>query len=308
MPDSYTGRPIQLVVAPYDSGRRAWRMGAGPLAIIEHGLPEFLRESGHDVLIDYADAPEADPLESLVSLGNTIAESVRVAHRAGRFPVVLSGNCTATIAAVAGLASSGSGTVWMDAHGDLNTPATSPSGFLDGMAAAMLLGWCHTDELARIPGWSPLAPSHFLSIGARAFDPDEKEHAERAGVSFLAPESALLEEDLTRALARLAQNVSTVYLHFDLDVLDPDEHGPANVYAEPGGLKYYEALRVIQEVAIRLPISGVTISAYDPAVDATGVVGALPGPLIYEAIHCNAEVAADTLRRPDGRFQGDVQR
>lgn len=291
MADSDTGRPIQLVVAPYDSGRRAWRMGAGPLAIIERGLPEFLRQSGHDVFVEYVHAPEAEPLDSLVSLGTAIGETVRAAYRVGRFPVVLSGNCTATVAAVAGLPNSRMGVVWLDAHGDLNTPATSPSGFLDGMAAAMLLGWCHTQELGRMSAWNPLPPAHFLSIGARAFDPDEKEHAERTGVSFLTPASAIVDDDLVRALTRLAQDVSTVYLHIDLDVLDPNEHGPANMYAEPSGLRYYEVIRVVQEVAARLPISGVTISAYDPAVDATGVVGVLPGPLIHEAIRCNAESA-----------------
>jgi arginase len=215
-----------------------------------------------------------------VTLASAIAESVRSACAAGRFPIVLGGNCAYTVGAVAGVPTRGLGVVWLDAHGDLNTPATSPTGFLDGMAAAMLLGWCHTDLLEQVPGWRAIAPDHLVSVGGRAFDPGEKEHAERHGVRFVPPELVTGEPKATG---------HTTFLHIDLDVLDPADVGPANPFAEPGGLKFHDVLRVVHEIAAGSRISGVTISAYDPAIDETGGVGRLVGPLLSEVIRCNAE-------------------
>jgi arginase len=277
--------PIDFVVVPYDDGRRGWRMGAGPLAFVEHGLPELLSEWGHDVLVDRVDAPATDPLASAVQLGQGVAPRVRASRDAGRFPIVLAGNCTATLGAVAGVGSTGLGVVWLDAHGDLNTPATSPSGFLDGMAGAMLLGWCHADAVARIPGHEPLAAGRLLAIGGRAFDPGEREQAEARGVRMIAPHAAAREAELERALDEFAAAVDGIYLHIDLDVLDPSEYAPANAFTPPGGLTFLEVVRTVQEAAARRPIRGLTLSAYDPAVDPGGLIRAVALPLILEATH-----------------------
>ena len=197
---------------------------------------------------------------------------------------MLSGNCTSTIGAFAGVRNPRSRLVWCDAHGDLNTPETSPSGFLDGMSAAILLGWCHTTSFDGVPHYVPLPASQFMLIGSRALDDGERHAIEHNGVQLLAPARVANERQMANDVREFTMGGSDVYVHFDLDVLDPAQHGAANSYAEPGGLNVYSAVRIIQEIAALRPISGITISAYDPAVEGSMIAAAAAVPLISECL------------------------
>src|SRR5690606_9880190 len=138
-------RAVDLVTVPYDSGRRGHRMGAGPQALLKAGLMQKLRAGGHEtelVPVESAAGSE-DPVTVAFDLAARIARVVRASRSANRFPIVLTGNCISTVGALAGLSADAPAVVWLDAHGDVNTPATSTSGFLDGMSAATALGWCH---------------------------------------------------------------------------------------------------------------------------------------------------------------------
>ena len=274
---------IDLIAVPYDSGRRGYRMGAGPAAFIDGGLPASLARTGHHVRVTWIEAAATDPLASAVELGTGIADAVRQARQADRLPIVLSGNCISTVGAVAGL-DADVAVVWLDAHGDLNTPATSPSGFLDGMAAATLLGWCHQSEFAAVPGHRPLPVSRLLVIGCRALDPPEAQAMSAAGIAPLDPAAAGSEARLEGRLAELVENVADVHLHIDLDVLDPEESGPANSYAAPGGLTQQQMIRIVQMLAARRPIASLTLSSYDPAVDVRGRVRAAALPIMLEVL------------------------
>jgi arginase len=151
-------------------------------------------------------------------------------------PVVLGGCCCSHIGAARGLAGRVDrlGVVWIDAHGDLNTPETSPSGNLWGMPLRMLL-----DDRV-------VAPEDVALVGARNLDPPEVEYMARAGI----------DESLERALA----GVDAVYVALDLDVLDP---GEADVFmVEPRGPGVAEIEAVLLETKARATISGIGVTGF----------------------------------------------
>ncbi len=153
-------------------------------------------------------------------------------------PLILGGCCCAHVGAVEGLAGRGGrlGVVWLDAHGDLNTPETSPSGNLWGMPFRMLLDG------------DAVSTSDVALVGARSLDPGELEYIAETGI----------DDSLDRAL----EGVDRVYLALDLDVLDPSEIGV--LVPEPNGLSVSEAEAVVTAAAERSSIAGVGITGLVP--------------------------------------------
>src|SRR5262249_40881070 len=133
----------------------------------------------------------ADPFPREVGttfdLVRRLADRVRVAVAGGRLPLVLAGNCFSAVGTLAGLGGGGAGVVWFDCHGDFNTPATTPSGFLDGMALATVVGQCWTALTSGVPGFRSSPGRRVLHLGGRDFDPGERERMEAVGVTLLAP-------------------------------------------------------------------------------------------------------------------------
>jgi arginase len=209
---------LTLIQVPYDSGHFGARMGRGPLHLIEQGLAGTLERAGHEVeVVPIRLEGFLTEVTSAPLLHRQVAEKVSRAREDGRLPVVLSGNCNA--AAVGSLAGIGkAGVVWMDAHGDLNTPDTSPSGFLDGMAISIAMGTAWPTLTAKLPGFHPLDPRNVVHVGARDFDPPELEVIESKGITRVRVEEL---DGLDAAVADLATRVDQAYIHMDLDVLDP---------------------------------------------------------------------------------------
>src|SRR6187551_1889687 len=151
-------------------------MGAGPERLIEAGLDTRLAAAGHQVHVQTIEAP-ADAwraeIRTTFDLAGAVSRAVSEAIAAGRFPLVLSGNCgPAALGSVAGLGNA-SAVFWFDAHGDFNTPDTTVGGFLDGMAMATLTGRCWPALAAAIPGFAPVPESSVILLGARDLDPLE---------------------------------------------------------------------------------------------------------------------------------------
>ena len=134
---------IAIILAPYDSGHYQSGHGLGPEAIISAGLTDELSLHGHDVTVEdigkVGDAQERE-ISTGFAVCQAIAGKVDASRAQGWFPIVLAGNCLTTVGAVAGEAADS--IIWADQHGDINTPETSTSGFLDGMALATVLGLC----------------------------------------------------------------------------------------------------------------------------------------------------------------------
>jgi arginase len=204
-------------------------------------------------------------------LQRMLADHVRDAVQGERFPLVLAGNCNSAVGTLAGIKAADPrplGVVWLDGHADLNTPETTPSGFLDGMALAIALGRCWRTMSAGVPGFRPLDEEDVVLVGARDLDPGEREYLARSAITVVdgRADAADRAAALARALDRLAERVEDVYLHIDLDVLDPEE-ARANPLAPPGGLSVNEAASAVAAVADRLSIRAAAITAYDPSCD-----------------------------------------
>lgn len=265
---------VQILQVPYDSGHRGVRMGRGPEHFVEHGLPDKLQAAGHEVEVGVVESALALPAEisTAFALARSLAERVRAARHAGRFPLVLSGNCNSALGTLAGIDPPGAGIVWFDAHGDFNTPETTTGGFLDGMGLATATGRCWTRLAATIPGFTPIPDPHVVLVGARDLDPGERDLLRQSQVT-LVPAATIRSDGAGRALGpafdTLRARVQQVYLHLDLDVLDP-QAAVANGYAAPEGLSVAQVEEAIGLLAERLPIAAAAVTAYDPAYDQDG--------------------------------------
>src|SRR5262245_40516748 len=268
----YGGRVIELIVVPYDSGLRMERMGRGPQRLLEGGLAARLGADGHNVRVTTLETRCSFRVEAGVALdlSQQIADTVRAARAGGAAPIVVSGNCNTAVGTLAALGED-TGVVWFDAHGDFNTPDTSPSGFFDGMVLAMVTGRCWRGLATRVGGFVPVRDENVVLVGARDIDPDERELLAASRVTQV-PAEALRADDfapLEAALAALAGRVQKIYLHMDLDVHDPAD-APANTYYAPGGPSRAQVREAVERIGARFAIAGAALAAYDPSVDPEG--------------------------------------
>lgn len=265
---------VQILTVPYDSGVRRVRMGAGPGRLLEAGLESRLADAGHRTELTEISAPPAEvPAETSTAFGlmRRLAGEVEGAAERGRFPLILSGSCYSALGTVSGVGPSTTGIVWFDTHADLNTPDTTRSGFLDGMALSMLTGRCWKALAGSIPGYRPVDDRRILLLGARDLDPGEERLLEQSAIQLVPPaEVEPTPEDEGKVLD-FPDPVRRVYVHLDLDVLDPSE-GRANAFVTPGGLSRAQLLRVLGGIRDRFEIGALALTAYDPAADPEGRV------------------------------------
>jgi arginase len=246
-------------------------MGAGPEHFVQNGVEQLLRDLGHEVdtvSIEATSSFRAE-IKTAFDLYRLLAKRVGSAYEAGIFPLVLSGNCNSSLGTVAGIGPSQLGIVWFDSHGDFNTPETSESGFLDGMGLATAAGLCWRKMANSIPNFSPIPASNILHVGGRDFDAEELALFKRAGGTIVGAETirqSSVAAALASALEILQSRVSRLYLHFDLDVLDP-ELAPANEFAALDGLTVEQVQEAIQMIGERFKVCASGIASYDPQCD-----------------------------------------
>jgi arginase len=237
-------------------------VGAGPAAI-----------AGTDIQgmgNSYTVAAPSAPFEvaKIFEIARAVAGHVADARMRGQRALVLGGECTTALGTIAGAGSEHLGVIWLDSHADFNTPETSASGFLEGMALAMVSGGCWRTLCRSIPGWKAVPPDRVVLAGARSLEQSEREALSEAGLRWVAP-TAGWRNDLESALDRLQTRVSRVYLHADLDVIDADE-GCANAWGSPGGLTTGQLEEAVDAVNERFTIEAAALTALDPAIDREG--------------------------------------
>jgi arginase len=257
---------IRVLNVPYDSGQYRARMGRGPDRLFEFGLKPLLARLGHNFAGEEIAAPDSylAEIKTAFALCRTAADRVRAWRQEGHFPIVLSGNCNTAVGTISGCGCQNTGVVWFDAHGESTTPDTTRSGFLDGMGISILTGQCWTRLAGTIPGFDPVPGGHILLVGARDIEPDEVTLLDRAGVTRVSG-----TEHLGSLLASWAHQVDGVYLHIDLDVLDPTE-AIANQWAPPGGLTVESVKEAVRTIQAHTQIKALGIAAYDPEADHDG--------------------------------------
>jgi arginase len=189
---------------------------------------------------------------------------VRDAFENGRTPIVLSGSCHTALGSFAGLPSGRRGVIWLDCHADFNTPDTTGSGLLDGTVLATIAGRCWKRLALAVPGFEAVMESDVLLVGVREVDAAEERLLAEAPIPRLTVED-VRGGDLT-ALHTLAGTVDSVYLHIDLDVLDPSV-GVANKFAEPGGLLLRDFVELLRTVSALFRTKAIGMASYDPRRD-----------------------------------------
>jgi arginase len=270
----------------------------GPSAIRYAGLAARIRSLGRDC-VDFgnvdAEVPEAADVgdESLRFLNEIKAVCARVADVVsevggeGFFPLVLGGDHSVALGTLAGLARRGGpgGVLWIDAHGDLNVPETSPTGNVHGMvlAAALGLGGPPFESAAwKLP---VVEPSRVALVGLRSLDDGERERLGRldARVFTMSDLDRLGVERVVGAALEHVAGPGFVHVSFDLDVVDP-EHAPGVGTPVRGGLSYREAHLALELVAESGLAGSLDLVEVNPILDRGNETGELAVELAASAL------------------------
>lgn len=262
-------KEISIIGVPMDLGQARRGVDMGPSAVRYAGLSERLEKLGYtvydegDVRVQLRERAETDTETNLKNLsavaeGNDqLSQKINEIISLERFPLVLGGDHSIAIGTLAGVAkhSENLGVIWYDAHGDLNTAETSPSGNIHGMPLAVSLGMGHP-ALTNIGGYAPkIKPENIVIIGARSLDEGERELIKEKGIKVYTMHeidrlgmTAVMEE----TIAYLKERTDGVHLSLDLDGLDPED-APGVGTPVVGGISYREshlAMEMLSEAAI----------------------------------------------------------
>jgi arginase len=268
-PARVTGEAVHVVSLPYHQSRPLVGMGRGPAELLErHGLRGELERRGFTATVEeIQESGERNEIARTFDLDRRLAERVRAAREGGAFPLVLAGNCVSCLGTVAGLGPLDVGVVWFDAHADLDTPDDNLSGFFDVMALSILTGTGWRALRETIPGFRPVEEQNVVLVGVRDLEPYQRERLEASAVNVVG--GSPRRGEIATMVDELTERVRDVYLHVDLDVLDPEE-GRANEYSSPGGLSLETLLEAITVVGQWLVVRAAAITAYDPEFDPDG--------------------------------------
>jgi arginase len=269
---------LAVIGVPMDLGAGRRGVDMGPSALRLARLDEALRDLGHAV-VDHGNVEVPLPETIATSPGPRYVDAIAAvcartaaaldAIAAEEVPVVLGGDHSVAMGSIAGaLAQGRTGVLWLDAHGDLNTPTSSPSGNVHGMPLAHLLG--HGDErlLASQRGGARLRPEDVVLLGVRSLDPAERDMIRAHGLrAFTMSDidrrgiAAVAEE----ALAALA-HVRRLHVSFDADLLDPAVC-PGVGTPVPGGLGYREAHLLMEILADSRRVASADLVEVNPILD-----------------------------------------
>lgn len=288
---------VSVLGAPLDLGAARRGVDMGPSAIRYAGLAERLEALGVDVVDSgnvNADLPEvaseddasARYLPSILRSCAHLAERVAELARDGRMPLVLGGDHSIAMGTLAGMHSIyGAGAaLWVDAHGDLNRPNTTPSGNVHGMPLAAALGKCGFElEGFAPPPW--LDPARVALVGVRSLDAGEKELVRETGIEVFTMahiDRRGIAGVMTNALEVVAGG-NFVHLSLDVDVCDP-EIAPGVGTPVRGGLSYREAHLAMELLADAGVLSSIEVVEVNPVLDNADMTGHLAVDLVASAL------------------------
>lgn len=208
------------------------------------------------------DLPDGDRTTRMGALYGALAGKVREAVENGRRPVSIAGDCCATIGVLAGLQQAGlePTLIWFDAHGDFNTWETTPSGFLGGMPLAMAVG-LGEQTLLDGAGLTPWPVTKVILTDGRDLDPGERENVAGSAIIHL--------PDINRLLEPGGIPNGPLYVHFDVDIIDPAE-APAMNYPAPGGPTAEQLNSVFRALAQTGRVVAISVSLWEPTLDNDG--------------------------------------
>jgi arginase len=298
-----TAKTIALLAVHMDLGAGRRGVDMGPSAIRVAGLSEKVTRLGFDLQelgAVFVKEPEVCPvgeqrskyLHEIASTCEQLRDRVLAALGSGALPVVLGGDHSIAIGSIAAQAihhrkrNLPVGLIWVDAHADMNTPETSPSGNIHGMPLAVSLGR-GAKELVSLAGGPPaLSPRHVSLFGVRDLDVEERRTVKDSGVRVFT--MAEIDERgvarcLDEAIERASSGTAGIHLSFDLDAVDP-QYAPGVGTAVPGGLTYREAHFACERVAHSGRLLGMDVVELNPVLDEHGRTARLAVELILSAL------------------------
>ncbi len=279
-------RKIRVIGVPLDLGQSRRGVDMGPSAVRVAGLEARLEALGH-VVEDAGNIavaipeqkkeghPNAKYLKEITATCTKHAELVLKTLEAGKTPVVLGGDHSVAVGTVSGVSeflrrqNQKLGLLWIDAHTDINTPESSPSGNVHGMPLAAIMG-LGPPELANIFGFSPkVAPENCVLVGVRDIDAAEKENVRKAGIEVYTMRDidergmrAVMEE----ALRAAGRGTAGYHVSLDMDWVDPED-APGVGTPVRGGATYREAHLAMEIIADHGRLTSFEIVEVNPVID-----------------------------------------
>ena len=265
---------VTIIFSPYHVGIRDHRVGDGPNRILKLGLVEELQKLKLDVTVR-----EIEAIEEIGELGRSDYEgdigrsfeilrrtsiAVSEARKDGSFPLILSGNCMATVAAVCGLNIDDLAYVYFDAHDDFENPDTNTTGYIDGMGLSILNGTAFKALRKTIPGFKPRNFSKFLYCGLREVADGQAEVYKNEGMEVVWGDKNKKVDFVAELKKKLDQKKFTeTVVHMDLDVLDESE-GKVNGFESPGGLSGSDLVECMSMVPELVQPVSLTVCSFNP--------------------------------------------
>jgi len=277
---------IHIIGAPMDLGAGRRGVDMGPSAIRIAGIGARLKELGYRV-IDEGDLsirtqeeqkvkdPRAKYLPEITRAVTVLAGKVQKIVAKGNFPLVLGGDHSVAIGTISGIAAHARrkhkkiGVFWVDAHGDFNTPESSPSGNIHGMPLAVCAGLGPRSLRNVLGSFRKLDPQNTAIIGLRNLDRKERDTILRLGVRIFSMEEIDkygIHRIMTRAFQQVAKNVDYLHVSFDLDSVDP-VYAPGVGTPVKGGLDYREAHLIMEMLAESKRMTSLELVEVNPILD-----------------------------------------
>lgn len=279
-------KKIRVIGVPLDLGQSRRGVDMGPSAVRVAGLEAQLESLGHvvedagNVSVALAEQkkpgdPKAKYLKEITATCTKHAELVLKTLEAGKIPMVLGGDHSVAAGTVAGTAeyyrrqNQRVGLIWIDAHSDINTPDSSPSGNVHGMPLAAIMG-LGPSELAQIYGFSPkVQPENCVLVGVRDIDAIERENIRKAGIEVFTMRDidergmrAVIEE----ALRMAGRGTAGYHVSLDMDWIDPED-APGVGTPVRGGATYREAHLAMEIIADHGRMLSFEIVEVNPVID-----------------------------------------
>lgn len=276
-------KKISIIGVPMDLGQSRRGVDMGPSAIRYAGVVERLEKLSYQIH-DKGDIEIGRPgkdeeasddnlkyLKAVVKANTKLAEAVDQVISAGDFPLILGGDHSIAIGTLAGVSKhyQSLGVIWYDAHGDLNTSETSPSGNIHGMPLAVSIGIGHAD-LKHIGGYSPkIKPENIVIIGARSLDDGEKILIREKGIKVFTMheiDRMGMAKVMEETVSYLKDKTDGVHLSLDLDGLDPSD-APGVGTPVLGGISYRESHLAMEILAEAKMITSAEFVEVNPIID-----------------------------------------
>jgi arginase len=296
-------KKARIIGVPMDLGAGRRGVDMGPSAIRIAGINQAIALLGYQVSdagnvhVRPAEAiertsPRAHFLPQIAEAAEELAVMVEAALEDGALPVILGGDHSIAIGSVAGVASfyrkreQKVGIIWLDAHTDVNTPESSPSGNIHGMPLAALLGY-GARELTHVAGFAPkVLPENTAVIGARSIDPGEREFVKSTGVRVF-PMSEVDERGFPAVVAEAVKiasmNTAGIHVTMDMDFIDPF-YAPGVGTPERGGATYREGHLAMEKIADSGRVLSVELTEVNPVFDISNQTAQLAVELILSAL------------------------